>query len=91
MWYKLDLGQPQLIERIRVASPGRGFPVGYILSVSVDGQNWEVVDRKPHNWKSIEVVFAPRQVRYVRIEQTGTPSWTAFWLISEISIGLAHP
>ena len=91
MWYELDLGQPQLIERIRVGSPGRGFPVGYILSVSVDGQNWEVVDRKPHNWKSIEVVFAPRQVRYIRIEQTGTPSWTAFWLISEISIGLAHP
>jgi hypothetical protein len=29
-------------------------------------------------------------VRYVRIEQTGTPSWGAHWLISQITVSTAH-
>ncbi len=43
------------------------------------------------NWMSIDASFTSRSVRYIKIEQTGTPSWGAHWLISEITVGLAHP
>ena len=91
MWYELDLGQVQTIERIKIESPGRGFAVGYILSVSTDRTNWEVIREMPLNWMSIDASFPPRSVRYIKIEQTGTTSWGAHWLISEITVGLAHP
>jgi len=91
MWYELDLGQIQTIERIKIESPGRGFATGYILSVSTNRTDWEVVHEMPLNWKSIDVSFTPRPVRYIKIEQTGSPTWGAHWLISEITVGLAHP
>jgi len=91
MWYELDLGQIQTIERIKIESPGRGFATGFILSVSTDRTNWQVVHKMPLNWMSIDASFTPRPVRYIKIEQTGTPSWGAHWLISEITVGLAHP
>jgi hypothetical protein len=91
MWYELDLGQVQTIERIKVESPGRGFATGFILSVSTDRTNWQVVHKMPLNWMSIDASFTPCPVRYIKIEQTGTPSWGAHWLISEITVGLAHP
>ena len=91
MWYELDLGQMQTIERIKIESPGRGYAVGYVLSVSTDRTDWEVVRQMPLNWMSIDASFTPRPVRYIKIEQTGTPSWGAHWLISEITVGLAHP
>ncbi len=91
MWYELDLGQIQTIERIKIESPGRGYAVGYVLSVSTDRTDWKVVRQMPLNWMSIDASFTPRPVRYVKIEQTGTPTWGANWLISEITVGLAHP
>jgi len=87
MWYELDLGQIQSIERIKVESPGRGFATAFILSVSTNRTNWEAVKQMPLNWMSIDASFTPRPVRYIKIEQTGTPSWGAHWLISEITIG----
>jgi len=63
---------------------------GFILSVSTDRVNWEVVHQMPLNWMSIDASFTPRPVRYIKIEQTGSPSWGAHWLISEITVGLAH-
>lgn len=91
MWYELDLGHPQTIERLKIESPGRGFATAFILSVSTDRINWEVVHEMSLNWMSIDASFTPRSVRYIKIEQTGTPSWGAHWLISEITVGLAHP
>lgn len=91
MWYELDLGQVQTVERIKIESPGRGFAVGYTLSVSTDRINWQAVDEMALNWMSVDASFSPRSVRYIKIEQTGTPSWGAHWLISEIAVGLAHP
>lgn len=91
MWYELDLGQIQTVERIKIDSPGRGFAVGFILSVSTDRADWKVVREMSLNWMAIDASFTPRPVRYIKIEQTGTPTWGAHWLISEITVGLAHP
>jgi len=91
MWYELDLGQIQTIERIKIESPGRGFAVGCTMSVSTDRTDWQVVDENPHNWKFIDASFTPRSVPYIQIEQTGSSSWGARWLISQITVGLARP
>jgi hypothetical protein len=86
MWFQVDLGQVLVLDRVVVASPGRGFPVGYQVKLSKDGQDWHLVADQPKNWRDIDVAFAPCSARYLRLEQTGVPQWTATWKISEIAI-----
>lgn len=91
MWFEVDMGKERVIEAIEVHSPGRGYAVGYRLFISTDRQTWVLVDERPRNWKDIEATFAPVPVRYIRIEQTGRPSYNAPWLISEIATRPAVP
>ncbi len=91
MWFQVDLGQVLVLDRVRVQSPGRGFPVGYKIKLSTDGQDWHLVAEKPHNWTDIDAAFAPCPARYVHLEQTGTPDWPATWMIGEISVSATEP
>ncbi len=86
MWFQVDLGQVLVLDRFRAASPGRGFPAGYRLKLSTDGQDWHLVAEKEQNWANVDVAFAPCAARYVRLEQTGQPSWAATWVIAEITV-----
>lgn len=86
MWFLVDLGQVLVLDRVRVASPGRGFPVGYKVKLSEEGQDWHLVAESPKNWSSIDAAFAPCKARFLRLEQTGTPGWPASWMIGEISV-----
>ncbi len=87
MWFQVDFGQELVLDRIRVSSPGRGFPVGYRLELSSDGEHWLLVAQAPQNWTDVDVAFAPCRARYLRLEQTGRPGWPAAWMISEIAVG----
>ncbi|HSJ54775.1 MAG TPA: discoidin domain-containing protein, partial [Anaerolineae bacterium] len=91
MWFQVDLGQLLVLDRVRVASPGRGFPVGYRVRLSADGQDWHLVAEKDQNWADVDVAFAPFQARYLRLEQTGQPTWPAAWVITEITVSAAEP
>jgi hypothetical protein len=91
MWFKLDMGAAQIIDRVLVQSPGRGFPYHYILSLSRDGETWRVVQRVPKNWRSIDAQFSPVETRYIRIDVQEGPEWGAFWAISEISVAVSQP
>lgn len=91
MRFEVDLGQILTLDRIRVTSPGRGFPVGYRILLSSDGQDWRSVAQMPRNWMNIDVTFAPSEARYLRLEQTGQPSWPATWMISEITASATTP
>jgi hypothetical protein len=91
MWFQVDLGQALVLDRVRVSSPGRGFPAGYELKISEDGQDWHLVAQKEKNWADVDVAFAPCMARYVRLEQSGTPEWAATWMISEISFAVTQP
>ncbi len=91
MWFQLDLGQVMVLDRARVSSPGRGFPVGYRIRLSEDGRNWHLVAEKAQNWTDIDVAFAPVGARYLRVEQTGQPDWPATWMISEIAVSSTRP
>ncbi|GEM_PF-6004729 len=91
MWFEVDMGKERVIEAVQVRSPGRGFAVGYRLLISADRRTWVVVDERARNWKDIEATFTPVAVRYIRLEQTGSPSYNAPWLISEIATRPALP
>ena len=91
MWFRVDLGQALTLDRVRIASPGRGFPMGYRVWLSEDGQDWRLVAEQSQNWTNVEAAFAPCQARYLRIEQTGQSSWSASWMISEIMVSVANP
>ena len=91
MWFQVDLGQLLVLDRVRVSSPGRGFPVGYKVKLSADGQDWHLVAEAPKNWTGVNVAFAPLSARYLRLEQTGRPDWPATWTISEISVSATEP
>jgi hypothetical protein len=91
MWFLVDLGQPLVLDRVRVSSPGRGFPLGYKVHLSDNGRDWHLVAQNPRNWTNIDVAFSPCQARYMRLEQTGQADWPASWVISEISISATAP
>jgi hypothetical protein len=86
MWFLVDLGEVLVVDRIRVASPGSGFAVGFRIALSGDGVDWRFVEERTKNWKDIDVAFPPCQARYLRLEQTGQPTWPATWKISELAI-----
>lgn len=86
MWFEVDLGEPRLLDAVTFLSPGRGYPTGYRVKVSADGQTWAIVGERSFNWKDVYVPFDVRPVRFIRIEQTGSPTWDATWRISEIEL-----
>ncbi len=80
--------------------PSIGAPRGYRIEVSADGERWEetaaiAAARWSLDWGAgqprmgprhhVVTVFAPREVRYVRVTQTGAdPRW--WWAIGEIFV-----
>ncbi|MBN1658986.1 MAG: discoidin domain-containing protein [Anaerolineae bacterium] len=88
MWFQVDMGQVLTIDRVKISSPGRGFPLGYRLLLSEDGQDWRVAAQAARNWTDIDAAFVPCAARYVRIEQIGTAEWPATWMISEMAVAV---
>ncbi len=86
MWFQVDLGEVRVLDRVKVASPGRGFPMGYRVKLSEDGQDWHLVAEELKNRGDIDVAFPPCGARHLRLEQTGTPEWPATWQINGIAI-----
>ena len=48
------------------------YPRGYRVKVSTDRTHWTEVAANPNNSAPLDVTFAPRGVRYIRVEQTGS-------------------
>jgi hypothetical protein len=88
MWFQVDLGQELVLDRVRLASPDRGFPAGYRLKLSEDGRDWHLVAEQAQNWTDIDMAFAPLTARYLRVEQTGEPDWPGSWAISQVAVGV---
>jgi hypothetical protein len=86
VWFELDLGERLTLDRVRVESPGRGFPASLDLQIAQDRRSWKTVYRLEKNWKAIDAVFPPSRAQYVRVTLTGAPAWQAAWLISEWAV-----
>jgi hypothetical protein len=87
MWFQIDLGEVRTVSQVRLnnAPSPRDYPRGYIVKVSRDGRSWTTVAESPFNDRPLNVAFNPCQVRYIRIEQTGSdPDF--WWSIHEIDI-----
>jgi hypothetical protein len=89
VWFELDLGERLTVDRVRVESPGRGFPFSFDVQVAVDRRTWKTVYRLDRNWKAIDAIFLPSRAQYVRVILTGAPDWQTKWFISEWSVSKA--
>jgi hypothetical protein len=88
-YFQLDLGEKVTIDRLKLNNTGNPqYPRGYVVRVSLDGQTWTEAARKGSNWAPVDVVIAPRIVRYLRIENTGSSKWHP-WTIAEVSVETA--
>ena len=87
MWFQIDLSQTQTVSQIRLVqdSSPRDYPRGYVVRVSTDGQAWQTVAEVPQNQQPLDVIFSPRPVRLIRIEQTGSDS-IYWWSIHAVEI-----
>jgi len=66
-WWQVDLGAQRTVGRVSI-NWFSTYARAYRLAVSTDGSTWtDVADVKPSSdgWKT--TVFAPRDVRYVRV------------------------
>lgn len=62
-WVQIDLGSIQWINRTNIIFTGE---TSYILKTSTDGARWQTIAEGINS----EVVFAPTQARYIRVELT---------------------
>jgi hypothetical protein len=87
MYFELDLGQSLAIRGFRFgnALSSYDYPRGYRVTVSTDRAHWIEVAAKEKNDVPLDVTFPLRQVRYIRVEQTGSSDrW--WWSIHEIEV-----
>jgi hypothetical protein len=87
MWFEIDLGETRLIKGLVLdnSQSPQDYPRGYVVLVSEDRSNWREVARRANNDRLLDVTFASRSVRYIRIEQTGSSEhW--WWSIHRIAI-----
>ncbi len=86
-WLRLNLSKPRLLDGIQFISPGNGFPRGFTLHISGDGNEWTEIARVPSdNVYDVNVAFAPQLVQYAQIDLLAASQTS--WKIAKI---LAHP
>ncbi len=87
MWFALDLGAVQTLSRLELVNEGspQDYPRGYVVKLSTNGQNWEMVSSVKNNDRPLVITFPPRSARYVHVEQTGSDSFY-WWSIHEILV-----
>jgi uncharacterized protein YdbL (DUF1318 family) len=87
MWFKIDLGEARQVGQVELDNAGspNDYPRGYIVRLSADGQTWQEVARQPNNTRPLNIIFSPRQSRYIQIEQTGSDPFY-WWSIHELKI-----
>ncbi len=86
-WFRLNLGTPRLIDGIAFRSPGQGYPFGYTLRVSPDGQSWRTLwGVAQGNTRDVVAYFAPYYVLYAQVDLLAASE--SEWLIGEVQV---HP
>jgi hypothetical protein len=87
MWFELDLNQVRSVSGLGLDSAGspNDYPRGYVVSLSTDHSQWIEVARNDRNDRGLDIRFAARPARYIRIEQTGSADrW--WWSIHGLTI-----
>lgn len=86
-WFRLNLSKPRLLDGIQLLSPGNGFPRGFSLHISADGNEWTEIVRVPtDNVYDVNVAFAPQIVQHAQIDLLASSQTS--WKIAKIQV---HP
>lgn len=87
MWFEIDLNETGTVSGLFLDTAGspNDFPRGYVVSLSVDGQQWQEVARRDQNDRALDVSFDPRPARFLRVEQTGRSNFW-WWSIHGVTV-----
>lgn len=90
MWFRVNLATPRMIDGIAFRSPGRGYPFGYSLRISPDGESWRTVwGVAQGNASDIVASFAPFEALYAQVDLLAP--FNDEWLIGEVQVHLTPP
>jgi hypothetical protein len=86
MWFEIELNETRTVSGLALgtASSANDYPRGYMVRLSIDGNQWEEVARNEQNDHPLDISFDPRAARYIRIEQTGRSD--RWWSIHSVTI-----
>ena len=94
-YFKLNLHEVKEVGKIELFINNKplGYPRGYVVEGSDDGQNWEVLKEEAVCFPQItrqtitsfsdyrmEIIFPNRRIQYLRIKQTGTHAHRRWWI-----------
>lgn len=87
MWFQVDLGTTQPIQRLRVLSARpEEYPRAYLVEGSLDGAQWQPLAEERHNWSDLTLTLPqPTTLRYLRLSLLGASPWHE-WSIRELDI-----
>jgi aryl-phospho-beta-D-glucosidase BglC (GH1 family) len=87
-WIEINMGVPQLFDRLYLDATGSNndYPASYKVLVSNDQSNWTDVASGSGVSGNTIVRFAPQDAQYLRIVQTGSSA--NWWTIAEINVFL---
>ena len=87
-YFQIDMLRPQRFNKVVLNAGGspQDYPRAYRVMVSNDGVNWGApVASGNGSGATTTISFAPRDARYIRIEQTGSDGFY-WWSIHELSV-----
>jgi putative heme-binding domain-containing protein len=94
MWFQIELPQPALVTGVVLdaATSPQDFPTSYVVTASLDGETWSEPVAAGRGGPDVvtHISFAPMEVRFLHIEETGTKPGL-FWSIHELDVVRAPP
>ena len=77
-----------MLDGIQILSPGKGFPAGYLLHLSADGNAWvEIARVGADHAHDVFAVFAPQLVKYIQLDLLSASPRA--WMISALLVHAA--
>jgi hypothetical protein len=85
--FTVDMGAVAMISGVNYTSPAADFPNAYTLSLSTDCTNYAApVAMGAGAAGTMKLTFARQNARCFKMTQTGTPTATSWWSITNISL-----
>lgn len=96
-WWEVDLQTPTEVASVVVVGYfGDSRHYGFTIETSLDGKDWDLVadhrdNQQPSTAQGIHCRFEPRQVRYIRVNQTHNSANPGRHLVEVLAFGEATP
>ncbi|WP_153557352.1 DUF1553 domain-containing protein [Roseimaritima sediminicola] len=95
-WWEVDLEQPTEVASVVVVGYfGDSRHYGFTVETSLDGRQWDLVadhrdNQRPSTAAGIRCEFEPRQVRFIRVNQTHNSANVGRHLVEVLAFGKAE-